>query len=46
MLTDTEIEIKELKGLVYDPAKNEWKLSDDIDVNYFYVLGEKEYEIS
>ncbi|AFC73331.1 bifunctional 2-polyprenyl-6-hydroxyphenol methylase/3-demethylubiquinol 3-O-methyltransferase UbiG [Rickettsia montanensis] len=41
MLTDTEIEIKELKGLVYDPAKNEWKLSDDIDVNYFMCLGRK-----
>ncbi|MFV9930084.1 MAG: bifunctional 2-polyprenyl-6-hydroxyphenol methylase/3-demethylubiquinol 3-O-methyltransferase UbiG [Rickettsia endosymbiont of Haemaphysalis japonica] len=41
MLTDTEIEIKELKGLVYDPAKNEWKLSDDIDVNYFICLGRK-----
>ncbi|WP_064428942.1 bifunctional 2-polyprenyl-6-hydroxyphenol methylase/3-demethylubiquinol 3-O-methyltransferase UbiG [Rickettsia sp. Tenjiku01] len=41
MLTDTTIEIKELKGLVYDPAKNEWKLSDDIDVNYFMCLGRK-----
>ncbi|WP_218460285.1 bifunctional 2-polyprenyl-6-hydroxyphenol methylase/3-demethylubiquinol 3-O-methyltransferase UbiG [Rickettsia sp. TH2014] len=41
MLTDTDIEIKELKGLVYDPAKNEWKLSDDIDVNYFMCLGRK-----
>ncbi|ABV75236.1 3-demethylubiquinone-9 3-methyltransferase [Rickettsia akari str. Hartford] len=41
MLTDTDIEIKELKGLVYDPAKNEWKLSDDIDVNYFMCLGSK-----
>ncbi|AAL03503.1 bifunctional 2-polyprenyl-6-hydroxyphenol methylase/3-demethylubiquinol 3-O-methyltransferase UbiG [Rickettsia conorii] len=41
MLTDTKIEIKELKGLVYDPAKNEWKLSDDIDVNYFMCLGRK-----
>ncbi|QQV75434.1 Ubiquinone biosynthesis O-methyltransferase [Rickettsia tillamookensis] len=41
MLTDTDIEIKELKGLVYDPVKNEWKLSDDIDVNYFMCLGKK-----
>ncbi|HJD56375.1 MAG TPA: bifunctional 2-polyprenyl-6-hydroxyphenol methylase/3-demethylubiquinol 3-O-methyltransferase UbiG [Rickettsia endosymbiont of Pyrocoelia pectoralis] len=38
MLTDTDIEIKELKGLVYNLAKSEGQLSDDIDVNYFMYL--------
>ncbi|AAU04077.1 bifunctional 2-polyprenyl-6-hydroxyphenol methylase/3-demethylubiquinol 3-O-methyltransferase UbiG [Rickettsia typhi] len=41
ILTDTNIEIKELKGLVFNLARNEWKLSNDIDVNYFMYLGKK-----
>ncbi|MGX6960847.1 MAG: bifunctional 2-polyprenyl-6-hydroxyphenol methylase/3-demethylubiquinol 3-O-methyltransferase UbiG [Rickettsia endosymbiont of Pentastiridius leporinus] len=38
MLTGTGIEIKELKGLGYDITKDEWQLSDNIDVNYFMYL--------
>lgn len=38
MLEESNIEIKELKGLVYDIANNEWHFSDDIDVNYFIYL--------
>ncbi|MCC8369046.1 MAG: bifunctional 2-polyprenyl-6-hydroxyphenol methylase/3-demethylubiquinol 3-O-methyltransferase UbiG [Rickettsia endosymbiont of Oxypoda opaca] len=39
MLKPLDMEIKELKGLVFDIADNEWQLSDDIDVNYFAYLG-------
>jgi len=46
MLTDTDVEIKELKGLVYDIANDEWKLSDDIDVNYFMCLERKTHSVS
>lgn len=35
MLKPLDINIKELKGLVFDIANNKWQLSDDIDVNYF-----------
>lgn len=38
MLINTNVEIEELKGLVYNLAKDEWHLSDDIDVNYFMYL--------
>ncbi|XVN40878.1 MAG: bifunctional 2-polyprenyl-6-hydroxyphenol methylase/3-demethylubiquinol 3-O-methyltransferase UbiG [Rickettsia endosymbiont of Argas persicus] len=38
MLADTNIEIEELKGLVYNIAQDEWHLSDDIDVNYFMCI--------
>jgi len=38
MLEDTNVEIEELKGLVYNMTKDEWHLSDDIDVNYFMCL--------
>lgn len=38
MLENTNTEIKELKGLVYDITENEWQLSDNIDVNYFIYL--------
>jgi len=38
MLADANIELKELKGLTYNIAKDEWHLSDDIDVNYFMYL--------
>ncbi|WP_341789392.1 bifunctional 2-polyprenyl-6-hydroxyphenol methylase/3-demethylubiquinol 3-O-methyltransferase UbiG [Rickettsia endosymbiont of Polydrusus tereticollis] len=39
MLKPLDMEIKELKGLVFDIADNKWQLSDDIDVNYFAYLG-------
>lgn len=38
MLINTNVEIEELKGLVYNLAKDEWHLSDDIDINYFMYL--------
>lgn len=39
MLADTNVEIEELKGLVYNMAEDKWVLSDDdIDVNYFVYL--------
>ncbi|MFY9590135.1 bifunctional 2-polyprenyl-6-hydroxyphenol methylase/3-demethylubiquinol 3-O-methyltransferase UbiG [Rickettsia endosymbiont of Halotydeus destructor] len=38
ILNPLAINIKELKGLVFDIAHNKWQLSDDIDVNYFMYL--------
>jgi 2-polyprenyl-6-hydroxyphenyl methylase/3-demethylubiquinone-9 3-methyltransferase len=31
--------VKDLKGMVYNPIQNSWKLSSDIDVNYFACFG-------
>lgn len=38
MLKDTNLNLKELKGLSLSLSKN-WYLSDDIDVNYFAVFS-------
>ncbi len=40
-LRNCEISLKELKGMSYNPVKDSWKLSDDIDVNYI-MLAKKE----
>lgn len=38
MLGNTNVEIEEINGLVYNLATGEWYLSDDIDVNYLMYL--------
>ena len=39
MLQGTTLCLKELKGLKFDPISDKWYLSDDINVNYFAVIG-------
>lgn len=39
MLKNTNLSLKELKGLSLSPMSNKWRLSDDIDVNYFAVFS-------
>lgn len=38
MLENTNVEIEQIKGLVYNLAKDAWYFSDDIDINYFMYL--------
>jgi 2-polyprenyl-6-hydroxyphenyl methylase/3-demethylubiquinone-9 3-methyltransferase len=38
IIKNSAVNIKELKGLVFDIRNNQWQLSDDIDVNYFMYL--------
>lgn len=39
MLKNSELSLKELKGMVLDLSSNKWQLSNDIDVNYFAYLA-------
>lgn len=38
MIEGSGLKLEELKGLSYSPIGGEWRLSDDIDVNYFAVM--------
>ena len=39
MLKNSDLSLKELKGMVLDLPSNQWKLTSDIDVNYFAYLA-------
>ncbi|MFK7973795.1 MAG: bifunctional 2-polyprenyl-6-hydroxyphenol methylase/3-demethylubiquinol 3-O-methyltransferase UbiG [Rickettsiaceae bacterium] len=38
MLSNTKLNLQELRGLTLSLVSNEWHISNDIDVNYFAVL--------
>ena len=41
MLEDSDLELREMKGITYAPIENKWFLSDDIETNYFITLARR-----